>query len=84
MAWSSCIGVGNDRPDGLNVLFIPALANDFGTRLRWQDKRASLGPTVTENDAFSNQGRVTSLFVVSESVNADQLSSGMRVREGFE
>lgn len=54
MAWGSCVGIGNNGPDSFDILFIAALTDDFGTRLGGQDKCASLGPTVTENDAFSD------------------------------
>lgn len=65
VARSSCVGIGNDRPDSFNILFIATFADDFGTGLGRQNERASLGPTVTENDAFSDQGRITSLHILS-------------------
>lgn len=54
MAWSSCVGIGNDRPDSFDILFIAAFVDNLGTGLRGQNERAGLGPTVTENDAFGD------------------------------
>lgn len=73
MTWSSCVGVGDDRPDGFDVLLLTAFADNFGAGLRREDQCASLGPTVAEDDAFSDQWRISSLFGLMLSVSHSEI-----------
>lgn len=63
MTWGSCIGIGNDGPDGFNILFLAGLADENRARLGRENERAGLGPTITKDDALGNKRSITSLSV---------------------
>lgn len=59
MARSIRVGIGDDGPNSLNVLFL--VFAEFGTLLRRQNEGSSLGTTISKDDAFLYEGRISSL-----------------------
>lgn len=54
MTRRSCVGVGNNRPDGFNIALFAALVDYFGAGFRGEDECAGLGSTIAKDNAFSD------------------------------
>lgn len=59
MARSVRIGIGDDGPNSFNVCFL--VFAEFGTLLRRKNEDPCLGTTITKDDAFLYEGRISSL-----------------------